>query len=582
MPVNPFLGNRTGSLAGTYPTADAFCAAATFNSTEGGYCYSGDVYEPTFDGGNGTTDGGTAVTGPVTHHPLCLTRVTTNRVLSLHEYPGAPSTVVTHTQSGNFFLHDLRSWRPDENARLPPQSPWFSVSSLVRYSGELGMFSIAFHPEFASNRLFYISYTCDSREMPDTCPPAAECACVRPQCTSQSADLCRYVSVIAEYSAASTPPREVRQILRIGQPFANHNGGQVVFGPANSTALYVMFGDGGNAGDPYNLAQAPSSLMGKILKLDMSRAAEGAPYGTEDVFGEGWRAETWAAGLRNPWRCDWIPGQGETMMCGDVGQNRQEELTVVTAGTNHGWPFFEGTYRYRPQGPPPGADFVAPVFIYEHSDGPRSVTGGVFHPGRRDRCKAGAYLSADLYGGGFVTELDGEGIWQTQTVPLRCTDSGGGLPCPGSLRSIVGFGRAFGESFLLMDSGAYLVRDPSACGIELGEGCAARIGAQPTGTAVPTRPAGTATRTPTRIPTRTPGTTALPVESAAGPNLTPLWITLGALGGAALLGGAGYLLYRTTRRKEEPGAGEDAASQASSGYAWEEAAGPKPEMVAKV
>ncbi|KAI8999562.1 Sorbosone dehydrogenase-domain-containing protein, partial [Hyaloraphidium curvatum] len=457
---------------------------------------------PTFDGGNGTTDGGTAVTGPVTHHPLCLTRVTTNRVLSLHEYPGAPSTVVTHTQSGNFFLHDLRSWRPDENARLPPQSPWFSVSSLVRYSGELGMFSIAFHPEFASNRLFYISYTCDSREMPDTCPPAAECACVRPQCTSQSADLCRYVSVIAEYSAASTPPREVRQILRIGQPFANHNGGQVVFGPANSTALYVMFGDGGNAGDPYNLAQAPSSLMGKILKLDMSRAAEGAP--------------TWAAGLRNPWRCDWIPGQGETMMCGDVGQNRQEELTVVTAGTNHGWPFFEGTYRYRPQGPPPGADFVAPVFIYEHSDGPRSAC---------------AYLSADLYGGGFVTELDGEGIWQTQTVPLRCTDSGGGLPCPGSLRSI------------------------------------------PTGTAVPTRTAGNRHPHPDPHPhAHPPAPPRSPSNRRGGRNLTPLWITLGALGGAALLGGAG----------EEPGAGEDAASQASSGYAWEEAAGPKPEMVAKV
>jgi hypothetical protein len=275
--------------------------------------------------------------------------------------------------------------------------------------------------------------------------------------------------------------------------------------------------------------------------------------------------------------------------------HRQEELTLVTSGSNHGWPFLEGTYRYR--GNPGALALTAPVFTYSHDNGPRSVTGGVFHLGTRDQCKAGAFLSADLYGGGFVTELGANG-WDTQEVEMRC--GGPGLGCPATIRSIVGFGSGFGQTFVLTDGGVYILNDPEACGIPLGQGCAARVTGNgtivrptPTGTGVPrpttSRPSGTARPTGTGTPSASP---EVSTEADSGPNLVPLWATLGALAGAALLGGAGYALYRHQRKDHSEVASEAGSSTSpmspdgltpdTDGFEWTEANVVKPVEMTKI
>lgn len=314
---NPFLGNRSGSLSEAYATKEAFCTAS---SIEGQYCYSGKVFEaptnvsaPIVDSTNATLN----------HHPLCLTRVGHQRYLSIAEFPGK-NTLITHTQSGKFYLYDMAKW--SGVGAFPQPKLLMDLSGEIIYSGELGMFSMAFHPSFASNGLFYLSYTCDTVTNAATCPPAAECGCKAPQCTSDAEDICRYVSTVAEYyynATSDTAPVEKRKIFRLGQPFSNHNGGQLLMSPTGEPHLFLTLGDGGNAGDPYNFAQSSTSLLGKILKFDLSRTDPtwALQYGTFGEMGEGWRGEIFAAGLRNPWRCDWLPDEAESLMCADVGQN---------------------------------------------------------------------------------------------------------------------------------------------------------------------------------------------------------------------------------------------------------------------
>lgn len=528
--VNPFLGNRSGAINEVYKDEASFCKA--MSTLESGYCFSGTPFDPTNLNNTVVVDPGNGAQDPVKHHALCLTRISSQRYLSLQEFQGrGAKTLLVNAQSGRVMTYNLSQWG---GTVLPKNELYLNLTSQVVYSGELGMYSIAFHPDFAKNSLFYVSFTCDSVNNRALCPPADECGCVKPECTSTSPDLCRYVSTVAEYSAASKTPVETRKIFRLGQPFANHNGGQITFPPTGQAHLLFLLGDGGGAGDPYNMAQNPRSLLGKVLKLDLSNKDTGKEYGTFASMGDGWRPEIWAAGLRNPWRCDWVPGTGEEMLlCADVGQNTQEELTLVTAGSNHGWPFLEGTYKYRGT-PPSGTPLVAPIFTYQHSNGPRSVTGGIFHKGSRDACKKGTFLSADLYGGGFITELLSDAsTWATQEIEFLCTGNSTGMPClAGGLKGVVSFGHAYNETFVLADSGVYLVTEPEVCGIPLGQGCAERIKAQGSGGGLPiVTPSGSG-------PVKT---TTKPVPSASGSvrslglNLMALWAVV-VVAASALLG----------------------------------------------
>ena len=199
-------------------------------------------------------------------------------------------------------------------------------------------------------------------------------------------------------------PDRRRNLLGIDQPFANHNGGSLAFGPDGM--LYAGFGDGGAADDPDGRAQDRSTLLGKILRLDPA-GPDLAPADNPFVDGGG-EPEIWATGLRNPWRISFDPATGD-LWIGDVGQDEVEEVDVLRAadgtgrGANLGWDLFEGTTEFDDADPADGdasaGPFTDPVFTYTHDDG-CSVTGGYVYRGSAIPALQGAYLFGDYCASG--------------------------------------------------------------------------------------------------------------------------------------------------------------------------------------
>lgn len=216
---------------------------------------------------------------------------------------------------------------------------------------------------------------------------------------------------VAEYAMAggSADPGTRRELLRVEQPYANHNGGQLAVGPDGH--LYVGLGDGGAGGDPHDHGQDPGTLLGALLRIDPDG---GDPYGipADNPFadGDGGRPEVWAYGLRNPWRFSFDRATGDLWIA-DVGQDAREEIDFVPAGEGAGWNFgwnrLEGSIPFEGEAP---ADAVAPVFEYEHGDGRCSVTGGVVYRGDAIPDLAGVYVYGDFCSGELrgLAVADGE------------------------------------------------------------------------------------------------------------------------------------------------------------------------------
>jgi glucose/arabinose dehydrogenase len=246
---------------------------------------------------------------------------------------------------------------------------FLDIRRLVSCCGERGLLSVAFHPRYAANRLFYVDYT-------DT----------------------RGDTRVVEYRArAGKRPVRVRQLLHVDQPYPNHNGGQLQFGPDG--LLYVGMGDGGSAGDPANRAQNLSTRLGKLLRIDVNR--RGASW---QIFGYG---------LRNPWRFS-FDRRTHDLWIADVGQAEWEEIDRTPAGTtglqNYGWDAYEGTHAFEPGDLNSRGTLVQPVHEYSHDDG-CSVTGGYVYRGPlagvRGRYFFGDYCSGSVWsittsGGGLV------------------------------------------------------------------------------------------------------------------------------------------------------------------------------------
>lgn len=266
------------------------------------------------------------------------------------------------------------------DGKLQPR-PFLDISQEVEYGGECGLLSIAFSPDFAANGLFYVNYTAGSP---------------------------RLRTVIAEFhaqaGASAASPQSRRVILEIDQPFSNHNGGHILFGPDGM--LYIGMGDGGAANDPHNNAQNPRSLLGKILRIDVTpRDGYAVPADNPFVKDGRFRPEIWALGMRNPWRLCFDPDTDE-MIAGDVGQNEWEEIQGVKAGTNGGWRPREGAH------PNPNIVREEPITIdtdpiveYRQQSHPHAgyrrnmrdncVIGGLVYRGENYPALAGWYLYAD-------------------------------------------------------------------------------------------------------------------------------------------------------------------------------------------
>jgi uncharacterized repeat protein (TIGR03806 family) len=251
----------------------------------------------------------------------------------------------------------------------------------VTSGGEAGLLGMAFHPRFASNGMVYLSYT-------------------RPARPGEAGVFVSRVSRMRSRDGGDTlDPSTEEVVLEIPQPFSNHNGGNIAFGPDGF--LYAGFGDGGSAGDPMLNGQSPNTLLGKFLRIDVDRADGARPYSipADNPYARGGgRPEIYAIGLRNPWRWSFDRATGE-LWAGDVGQNAYEEVDVIRRGGDYGWSTLEGSHCFR-GATCASAGTVLPVLDYPRSDG-ISVIGGFVYRGRAMPWLTGRFLFGD-YGSGRV------------------------------------------------------------------------------------------------------------------------------------------------------------------------------------
>ncbi len=256
-------------------------------------------------------------------------------------------------------------------------------------SNEKGLLGLAFHPDFAENGFFFVDYTASDPER----------------------------TVVARYSIdpgdpSRADPASETVILEVAQPFNNHNGGQIAFGPDGY--LYVALGDGGSGGDPQGNGQNRATLLGSILRIDVDAPDAGRAYGIPPdnpfvgaLCGPlGCREEIFAYGFRNPWRFSFDPETGR-LWAGDVGQGDWEEIDLVEKGRNYGWNVMEGNHCFNPSTGCDPSGLTPPVWEYGHDVG-AAVTGGYVYRGASAPDLFGKYVYAD-FGSGRIWALTYDG-----------------------------------------------------------------------------------------------------------------------------------------------------------------------------
>jgi glucose/arabinose dehydrogenase len=287
-----------------------------------------------------------------------------------------------------------------DGALLPV--PFVDLTQKVNCCGEKGLLGLTFHPNYAANGYFYVDYI-----------------------EKEGSQL---YTVIARYSVSANDPNQAdpnseSRLMRIAQPFQNHNGGELQFGPDGY--LYIGMGDGGSEGDPEGNGQSLQTLLGKILRIDVDSSQPYAIPADNPFANGGGLWEIWAYGLRNPWRFSFDKFNGD-LYIGDVGQDAWEEIDYLPVGSpggaNLGWSFYEGSHPYRGS-PSLDKQFVTPVAEYGHDVG-NSVTGGYVYRGVNLPDWYGVYLYGD-FGSGTVWGLLHlpDGNWQNSLL----FDTGGNI-----------------------------------------------------------------------------------------------------------------------------------------------------------
>jgi glucose/arabinose dehydrogenase len=318
--------------------------------------------------------------------------------------------------SGRLFVNERggRVRVVDADGTLRPE-PFVDLSSVVTAGGEQGLLGLAFHPDFPANRRVFVYYT----RAGDAADTLAE--------------------LTADPDGARADPASLRVLFSVADPYANHNGGQLAFGPDGY--LYVGIGDGGSGGDPEGNGQDPHALLGKLLRLDVDAApaAEGVGYVVPDdnPYAAGGSApgagapEVWALGLRNPWRFSFDPRWGDLYIA-DVGQGSWEEIDRQpgdsTGGENYGWNVMEGRTCFLD----PSCDqrpFVKPIAQYATGlYGTCAVVGGHVYRGSAQPDLDGVYVFGDYCSGRIYTLQVDEGT----TTPKEVLDSGASISAFGT------------------------------------------------------------------------------------------------------------------------------------------------------
>jgi len=294
--------------------------------------------------------------------------------------------VITHPGDGTdrlFVVSQLgKVFVMPNNQDVKQPALFLDISQRVvfkKQENEEGLLGLAFHPNYKQNGQFFIYYT-------TTAAP--------------------HTSVISRFRVSEDDPNKAdadfeEEILRIKQPFWNHNGGGLTFGPDGM--LYIALGDGGKANDPFENGQNLGTLLGSILRIDIDHHDRGLAYAIPKdnpfVGKEGARGEIWAYGLRNVWGMSFDRKTG-VLWAGDVGQDRWEEVDMIVRGGNYGWNIREGFHNFVPKNAPvvkdPGKPegMIDPIFEYHHDVG-KSVTGGFVYRGKRLPQLQGKYLCTD-------------------------------------------------------------------------------------------------------------------------------------------------------------------------------------------
>jgi glucose/arabinose dehydrogenase len=374
--------------------------------------------------------------GPVLGQPVTSVRVATglSRPVFVTHAPGDFSRVFVVEQrnvDGVFSRAAISILRLPSYALEPV--PFLEINGVTTES-EQGLLGLAFHPDYANNGYFYVNYTTTGGG-PDG------------------------QTVVERYTVSSNPdvadPASAQVILRIPQPYPNHNGGWIEFGPDGY--LYISTGDGGSGGDPGNRAQNLGSLLGKMLRIDVDgddfTANPDLNYAIPpgNPFGD----ELWAYGLRNAWRCAFDGLTGD-LYIGDVGQGSWEELNFQPAsspgGENYGWKCYEGNAPYSPSFCSDPNTLTFPFLVYGHSQSVPptnaqgcSVTGGVVYRGCTIPSLDGTYFFADFCSSWIYSlRYDGSTVSEVTNRTAELAPSGGGF-----INSIASFGEdAYGEVYI--------------------------------------------------------------------------------------------------------------------------------------
>ena len=295
--------------------------------------------------------------------------------------------------------------------------PFLDLTGQVSCCNEQGLLDVVFHPDYENNGFFFVNYTAANGD-----------------------------TVVSRFSVSADPdradPDSETEVLRFSQPFTNHNGGDLAFGPDGY--LYISSGDGGSGGDPQNNGQDLGTLLGKILRLDVDGLPAAIPPDNPFVGDSSARDEIFAYGLRNPWRFAFDRESGD-LFIGDVGQNAMEEVDLISAdsggGQNFGWRLMEGTACFDPATGCNDGSLTLPIVEYGHDEG-CSVTGGFRYRGASMPTLAGTYVYGDYCSGRISGATpSGGGNWSSRVL----LESG---------RNIVAFGEDDdGELYLVDRSG---------------------------------------------------------------------------------------------------------------------------------
>jgi len=274
----------------------------------------------------------------------------------------------------------------DNNSDTKVKKTFLDIGGKVLYGGEMGLLGLAFHPNYKENGFFYLDYT--TRDPMRTI-------------------ISRFQVSSEDPSVAEPSSEEI--LLEVEQPYENHNGGQISFGPDGY--LYISLGDGGSGGDPLNAGQDLKNLLGKLIRIDVDSNADGKNYSIpEDNPFKGnskeYKEEIYAYGLRNVWRFSF--DKERRLWAADVGQNKWEEINLIERGKNYGWRIMEAKHCYNPETDCDTTGLVLPIWEYGHNDmGGFSITGGFVYEGNSALALKGKYIYADYVSGR---------IWQLEFV----------------------------------------------------------------------------------------------------------------------------------------------------------------------